>query len=127
MIGGGTMSVGGRGVTVTGVGSTMATLPFGGVAAIFCVGVATFCVGEVSVRRWRSVGVAGWLHGQVGAVEANAVDAASVIDRPVARSSRRLAVRPKSLPPELGRKSWEDATVFVGKALDQAILTPRRR
>src|SRR5262245_46265741 len=99
MIGGVTMTVGGTGVTVTGVGSTMATLLFGEVVAVFCVGVPTFCVGEVSVRRWRSVGVAGWLHGQVGAVEANAADSASVIDRPVARSSRRLAVRPKSLPP----------------------------
>ena len=95
MIGGVTMTVGGTGVTVTGVGSTMATLPFGGVGAPEPV----FCVGEVSVRRWRSVGVAGWLHGQVGAVEANAADAAPVIDRPVARSSRRLAVTPKSLPP----------------------------
>src|SRR5262245_31182000 len=94
---GGTIGV--TGSIVTGVGSTMATLPLGGVVAVFCVGVPIFCVGAVSVRRWRSVGVAGWLHGQAGAVEANAAEAALVIDRPVARSSRRLAVTPKSLPP----------------------------
>ena len=53
-----------------------ATFDFGAafeLEPVFCVGV---CVGVVSVRRWRSVGVAGRLHGQVGLTEANAAAAA---------------------------------------------------
>jgi len=82
---------------VTGAGSTVTTL-----VPVVALGELepepVFCAGDTSVRFWRSVGVVGWLHGQVGPTEAKA-EVASEIDRPRARSMRRLAVRAKSLLP----------------------------